>query len=56
MGYLGRIDAAGAMLAEGTRRKPDFCADTVRRTVGVHGRHSGAERILDGLRKVGLPG
>jgi adenylate cyclase len=55
LGHLGRIDEARAMLAEGKLRNPDFCADTVRNTVGMYGRHSGADRIIDGLRKAGLP-
>ncbi len=54
LGHLGRVDEARDMFADGIKRKPDFCADTVARTVGVYGRHSGAERILDGLGKAGL--
>ncbi len=55
LGHLGRIDEARAMLADGKERKPDFSADTVRSTVGMYGRYSGADRIIDGLRKAGLP-
>jgi class 3 adenylate cyclase len=54
LGHLGRIDEARDMFADGIERKPDFCADTVARTVGVYGRHPGAGRILDELRKAGL--
>ena len=54
LGHLDRIDEARDMFAEGLRRKPDFAADTVERTVGVYGRYSGADRILDGLRKAAL--
>jgi len=54
LGHLGRIDEARNMLAEGKKRKPDFSADTVKSTVGVYGRYSGADRIVDGLRKAGL--
>ncbi len=55
LGHLGRIDEARDMLAEGYKRKPDFSADTVKSTVGVYGRHSGADQIIAGLRKAGLP-
>lgn len=55
LAHLGRIDEARAMLAEVRKRKPDFSADTVRNTVGRYGPHSGVDRIIDGLRKAGLP-
>ena len=55
LGHLGRIDEAREMLAEGKKRKPDFSADTVRSTVGMYGRHSGADQIIEGLHKTGLP-
>lgn len=55
LGQLGRFDETRAMLAEVTRRKPDFFADTVKTTVGVYGRHAGVDRIVDGLCKAGLP-
>ena len=55
LGHLGRIDEAQRMLVEGTKRQPDFSADTVQRTVGVYGQYSGANQIIDGLRKAGLP-
>jgi adenylate cyclase len=55
LGHLGRIDEARAMLGEARRRNPDFSVETIRNTVGLYGRHSGAERIIDGLRKTGLP-
>ena len=55
LGRLGRVDEAREMLAEGTKRNPDFSADTVRRTVGVYGRHSGADQIIEGLGMAGFP-
>jgi hypothetical protein len=55
LGHLGRIDEARAMLAEARKRKADFSADTIRNTVGLYGRYSGADRIIEGLRKAGLP-
>ena len=55
LGHLGRIDEARRMLAEGKKRQPDFSADTVESTVGVYGQYSGADQIIDGLRKAGLP-
>ena len=54
LSHLGRIDEARAMLVEVKKRKADFSAETVKSTVGIYGRHSGAEQILDGLRKAGL--
>jgi tetratricopeptide (TPR) repeat protein len=54
LGHLGRIDEARVMLAEGQKRNPVFSADTVKNTVGVYGEYSGADRIIDGLRKAGL--
>jgi adenylate cyclase len=54
LSHLGRIDEARAMLAEGKKRKPDFSADTVRNTVGRFGQYSGADQIIDGLRKAGM--
>jgi adenylate cyclase len=54
LGHLGRIKKAGALHARGIKRKPDFSVDTIKRTIGVHGRHSGADRIIDGLNKAGL--
>lgn len=55
LGHLGQIDEAQRMLAEGKNRHPDFSNDTVQNTVGVYGRYSGADQIIDGLRKAGLP-
>ncbi|MGH6662672.1 MAG: adenylate/guanylate cyclase domain-containing protein [Rhodospirillales bacterium] len=55
LGHLGRLDEARAMLAEVKKRKPDFSADTIRNTVGRYGPHSNVDRIIDGLRKAGLP-
>ncbi len=55
LGHLGRLDEARAMLADAKKRNPDFSADTVKSTVGMYGRYSGADRIIDGLRKAGLP-
>jgi len=55
LGHLGRIDEARAMLTEVIKRKPDFSVDTVRNTIGRYGLHSGIDRIIDGLRKAGLP-
>lgn len=54
LGHLGRLAEARAMLTEAGNRRPDLSADTVRSTVGVYGRHSGVDRIVDGLRKAGL--
>jgi tetratricopeptide (TPR) repeat protein len=54
LGHLGRFDEARAMLSEVEKRKPDFSAYTVKSTVGVYGRHSGTEQIIDGLRKAGM--
>ena len=54
LGHLDRLDEARGMFAEGLKRKPDFTADTVARTLGVYGRYSGAERILDGLGRACL--
>jgi len=54
LGHLGRLAEASAMLTEVKKRKPDFSADTVKGTVGVYGRHSGVDQIVDGLRKAGL--
>jgi len=56
LGHLGRLDEARAMLAEAKKRRPDFSAQTVRNTIGRYGPHSGAEQIIDGLRKAGLSG
>ncbi len=56
LGHLGRIDEAHDMLAEARKRKSDFSADTIRNTVGQYGRYSEVDRIIDGLRKAGLPG
>jgi adenylate cyclase len=55
LGHLGRIDEAHNMLSEVRKRKPDFSADTIRNTVGRYGRYSEVDRIIDGLRKAGLP-
>ena len=55
LGHLGRLDEARAMLAEVMKRKPDFSVDTVRNTIGRYGPHSAVDRIIDGLRKAGLP-
>ncbi len=54
LGHLDRIDEARDMFADGLKKEPDFAADTVERTVGVYGRYSGADRILDGLGKAAL--
>jgi adenylate cyclase len=54
MGHLSRADEACGMLAEGKRRNPEFSADTVERTIGVYGRHSGADEIINGLRMIGF--
>ena len=54
LGHLGRIDEARRMFAEGKKRQPDFSADTVEGTVGVYGQYSGADQIINGLRKAGL--
>ncbi len=54
LGQLGRVDEARALLAEARRRRPGFSAHTIRRTTALYGRHSGAERIIEGLRKAGL--
>jgi adenylate cyclase len=53
LAHLGRIDEARAMLVEVKKRKPDFSTDTVRRTIGLYGQHSGAEQIINALRKAG---
>jgi hypothetical protein len=42
------------MLAEVETRKPGFSIDTIRSTAGQLGPHSGVDRIVDGLQKVGL--
>jgi adenylate cyclase len=55
LGHLNRTDEARDMLAETRKKKPDFSADSIRNTVGPYGRYSGADRIIDGLRKIGLP-
>ena len=54
LGYLDRIDEAGAMLMEVKKRNANFSADTIRNTIGLYGRHSGADRIIEGLQKAGL--
>ncbi len=55
LGHLNRIDEAREMLAEVRRRQADFSADSITSTVSPYGPHSGADRIIDGLRKAGLP-
>ncbi len=55
LGHLNRTDEARDLLAEAKKKKPDFSADSIRNTVGPYGPHSGADRIINGLRKVGLP-
>ena len=54
LGHLGRIDEASAMLTEVEKRNSGFSADTIRNTTGLYGRHSGADRIIEGLHKAGL--
>ncbi|MFA9418818.1 MAG: tetratricopeptide repeat protein [Gammaproteobacteria bacterium] len=54
LGLLGRLDEASNMLAEAKTRKPEFSVDTIRNSIGRFGSHSGVERIIDGLHKVGL--
>jgi TolB-like protein len=54
LGHLGRTDEARAMLAEAKTRKPGFSLDTIRSTAGQLGPYSGIDRIVDGLRKLGL--
>jgi tetratricopeptide (TPR) repeat protein len=54
LGHLGRTDEARVMLAEVETRKPGFSIDTIRSTAGQLGPHSGVDRIVDGLQKVGL--
>jgi hypothetical protein len=54
LGHLGRIDEASATIAEVKRRHSNFSADTIRNTIGLYGPHSGADRIIHGLRKAGL--
>jgi TolB-like protein/Tfp pilus assembly protein PilF len=54
LGQLGRKAEAHAMLAEVYKRKPDFNADAIKETVGLYGTHSGAEKIIEGLREAGL--
>ena len=55
LGHLNRIDEAGKMLTEVRNRKADFSANSITSTVGPYGPHSGAGRIIEGLRKAGLP-
>ena len=54
MGHLGLIDEARLMLAEVKNRNPHFSVDTIRKTTALYGSHSGADRIIEGLRMVGL--
>ena len=54
LGLLGRFDEASNMLAEAKTRKPEFSVDTIRNSIGRFGSHSGVERIIDGLHKLGL--
>ena len=54
LGYLDRIDEAGAMLIEVKKRNANFSADTIRNTIGLYGRYSGADRLIEGLKKAGL--
>ena len=54
LSHLDRLDEARILYAEGRKRKPDFSAATVNSTVGIYGRYSGADRIIQGLRKAGL--
>ena len=42
------------MLTEVKKRNSGFSADTIGNTTGLYGRHSGADRIIEGLRKAGL--
>ena len=54
LGHLARIDEASAMLDEVKRRNSSFSADTIRTTTGLYGPHSGADKIIEGLRKAGV--
>ncbi len=54
LGHLGLIKEAHDMFARGIKRKPEFSVDTIKSTIGIHGRHSGLERIIDGLNKAKL--
>ena len=54
LGHLNRIDEARKMLAEVRKRKADFSANSITSTIGPYGPHSGADRIIEGLRKAGL--
>lgn len=55
LGHLDRIEEARALFARGEKRKPNFSVDTIKSTIGMHGRYLEADRIIDGLRKAGLP-
>ncbi len=54
MGQSGRIDEAQTMLAEAKVRNPEVSIDMVRNMVGLLVLKSGADWIIDGLRKAGL--
>jgi adenylate cyclase len=54
LGHLGRIEEARALLARGIKRNPDFSVDNIKSMIDVHGRHPGADRIIDGLNKADL--
>ena len=56
LGHLDRIDEARVMFHEVERRNASFSVDTIRNTIGLYGRHSGADRIISRLQKAGLTG
>ena len=52
---LGRLDEAGAEVAEVLRIDPKFTIDATQRRLSLYKRPEDAEHFFDGLRKAGLP-